>query len=52
MQHLIGQDAIQALRERQRMLDEMQGKTSGPDLVLTVLWMVLGMILTVCLMLW
>ena len=51
MRHLIGQDAIQALRERQRMLDQIQGK-SEPDLVLTVLWMVLGMILTVCLMLW
>jgi hypothetical protein len=33
------------------MLDQIQGK-SEPDLVLTVLWMVLGMILTVCLMLW
>ena len=51
MMHLIGQDAIQALRERQRMLDELQGK-GGPDLVLTVLLMILGMIVTVCLMLW
>ena len=51
MQHLIGQDAIQALRERQRMLDQIQSK-SEPDLVLTALLMILGMIVTVCLMLW
>ena len=51
MMHLIGQDAIQALRERQRMLDQMQGRT-GPDVLLTVLLMILGMILTVCLMVW